>query len=337
MAVSNWLSGARVVLAKTDGGSMLGGSPRATWHTTENDPTKTSALAVAKYLNTTKNCVHIVWNPVTGEIVQMIPANRAGRGLKNKAGGAETNRKGSINIQIEVVARAAKPFTATACKNLDKIVAWLRSHGVKDAWPSGWPKAYPDSYGLGNGTRSAERWNSGGHFGHSQVPENAHGDPGAINAIKIATAGRREDPKAPALGNVTKSLVRGTYRVRRGDTLWELSSKYGVTVAAIKAANGKKDDLLNVGDILKIPSKAAAPRDAVKVSNVQFGKSNSDVRQVQAELRKLVGLASVDGDFGPKTRDSWKRFQAYLGVPAGKRNGIPTKSGIEALGFRNVA
>lgn len=330
---TNWLGGAKVIKAVTDGGSMKGGNPRATWHTTENDPKKTSATAIANFLNRSRNCVHIVWNPVTGEIVQMIPANRAGRGLRNKAGGVETNRAGSVNIQIEVVGQAAHPFTTNECKNLDVIVAWLRTHGIKDVFPAGTPRAYPASYGESNPQRSIESWTKNGHFGHSQVPENSHGDPGMINVGKILTAGIIQG--RPSSGGNVKVPLAG-YKVVKGDSLWGISMKFKVTVAAIKAANKLKSDLLSVGQVLKIPSKVSKPKERIVVSNVQYGKSNDDVRFVQAELRKLVGLQAVDGDFGPKTRAAWIRFQSYLGVPKAKQNGIPTKSGIQALGFKNV-
>jgi LysM repeat protein len=42
--------------------------------------------------------------------------------------------------------------------------------------------------------------------------------------------------------------------VHKGDTLWGISRKYGVSVEALKAANGiKAGDLLSAGDTLVIP------------------------------------------------------------------------------------
>lgn len=40
-----------------------------------------------------------------------------------------------------------------------------------------------------------------------------------------------------------------------GDSLWKLSRKFGVTVAAIKAANKDSDDMVVVGEILVIPAR----------------------------------------------------------------------------------
>lgn len=43
------------------------------------------------------------------------------------------------------------------------------------------------------------------------------------------------------------------YTVRSGDTLWLIARSYGTTVDAIKSLNGLSSDLLNIGQILRIP------------------------------------------------------------------------------------
>ncbi len=44
-----------------------------------------------------------------------------------------------------------------------------------------------------------------------------------------------------------------THTVRSGETLWGISRKYGVTVTALKSANGMSSDVLSVGKTLRIP------------------------------------------------------------------------------------
>ncbi|MDE5589183.1 MAG: LysM peptidoglycan-binding domain-containing protein [Acetatifactor sp.] len=44
------------------------------------------------------------------------------------------------------------------------------------------------------------------------------------------------------------------YTVRSGDTLWLLAQRYGTTVGAIKSLNGLSSDILNIGQILRIPT-----------------------------------------------------------------------------------
>lgn len=176
MRDNNWMPGAVIIASPEDGGSMLGGTRKVVWHTTENDPAKTTAVNVAKYLQKSGNGAHLIWHPVSGEIVQMIPANRAGRALENRAGGVETNRAGFLVIQIEVVGRASVPFTSGPMNGLLKIMLWLASLGVPAAW-------------VGTTNRSMENWARSGHFGHVDVPENNHTDPGRIDTRKLMIAG----------------------------------------------------------------------------------------------------------------------------------------------------
>ncbi len=44
------------------------------------------------------------------------------------------------------------------------------------------------------------------------------------------------------------------YTVRPGDTLWQLAQRFGTTVDAIKSLNGLRSDILNIGQVLKIPN-----------------------------------------------------------------------------------
>ena len=43
------------------------------------------------------------------------------------------------------------------------------------------------------------------------------------------------------------------YTVRSGDTLWLLGQRFGTTVDAIQNLNGLTGDMLNVGQVLRIP------------------------------------------------------------------------------------
>ncbi|MQA85020.1 MAG: hypothetical protein GEV03_10445 [Streptosporangiales bacterium] len=175
-----WLPGAVRVPADGDGGIQAGGAPRVVWHTTESDPRTTEPRAVAHYLNQLEYQTHVVWNPLTGEAIQMIPATLAARGLRGRSGGTEINREGRLCIQIEVIGFASDPFTRGPLHGLETILGWLDSWRVPRRWPAGAPTARPAPSG-----RSRRRWAQGGHFGHSQVPEAQHSDPGPIDVQKI--------------------------------------------------------------------------------------------------------------------------------------------------------
>lgn len=173
---SSWIPG--------EGGSQVGaqGGARAVWHSTEGD---SIAGAVSAY-RSHRGWPHATWNPNTGEVAQHLLPGQSARSVENRPGGVETNRYGVV-LQIEVVAHAVAPFTNGPLVGLDRIVAWLRANGVPDGWPMGPPLPYPQSYGTNNGNRDAGTWlTRGGHYAHSQVPENDHGDPGAVDITKLA-------------------------------------------------------------------------------------------------------------------------------------------------------
>jgi LysM repeat protein len=50
-----------------------------------------------------------------------------------------------------------------------------------------------------------------------------------------------------------------SYRVRQGDTLGRIAQQYGVEVAALKQANGLRNDILSVGQDLLVPAADARP------------------------------------------------------------------------------
>ena len=45
-----------------------------------------------------------------------------------------------------------------------------------------------------------------------------------------------------------------TYTVKAGDSLWNIANKYGITVDELKNLNGLTSNILNIGQVLKVPS-----------------------------------------------------------------------------------
>jgi membrane-bound lytic murein transglycosylase D len=54
------------------------------------------------------------------------------------------------------------------------------------------------------------------------------------------------------LENESKSQQTTIYTVKRGDTLWDIASKFGVSIRDIKRWNGRQNNLIKPGDQLKI-------------------------------------------------------------------------------------
>ena len=70
-------------------------------------------------------------------------------------------------------------------------------------------------------------------------------------------------PAAPTAAGVapTESASAGgeqTYKVKSGDNLTKIATQHGISVKALRAANGLKTDSIKVGQPLKIPAKAAS-------------------------------------------------------------------------------
>ena len=64
-------------------------------------------------------------------------------------------------------------------------------------------------------------------------------------------------------GNQAKAVTApGTYKVQEGDTLTRIAKKTGVSVTALKQANGMEDGLVRIGQSLKVPTAGATPAKA---------------------------------------------------------------------------
>jgi len=76
-----WMPEAERLLAAADGGALKGGAPRAVWLVLHADPMTVSARAAAERLIELGRPPHLVWNPLSGDVAQLIPVVRAGRAL----------------------------------------------------------------------------------------------------------------------------------------------------------------------------------------------------------------------------------------------------------------
>ena len=139
---------------------------------------------------------HLLWDPFTGRITQFVPANCRSKSLADKSGGTRTNRAGSAVLQVEALffpyCRVGAAIYArlidTPCKGWAELQAWVNSWGVPNTWPMGRPTSFAPS-------RSESVWEKkAGWYGHSQVPENDHQDPGSWPAF---VGGQTTTPTTP--------------------------------------------------------------------------------------------------------------------------------------------
>jgi len=158
-----------------------------------------SIQSAAQRLVSDRRPCHLVWDPISGEIVQLISVLRAGRALgapeqldcgpdRVAAAPRNVNAEGRVCVQIGVLGHPGDPFTCGPLAGAAAIVSWLDSWNVPRCWPGGRPASYRTA-ALDHGRTRAERsrvlWARGGHFGASQVPGCDNIGPGAIDIDRL--------------------------------------------------------------------------------------------------------------------------------------------------------
>lgn len=196
------------------------------------------------------------------------------RALVNLAGGVETNTNNVC--QVELVG-TCDPTTHKkwakyqhiywpeapewALDELAKFLAWAnKNHNVPLVGPAKWAP-YPSSYANGAGQRmTGTQWNAfKGICGHQHVPENVHGDPGALDfKTLVAKAKALVTPVTP---------TKPTTPAKQTVTLANL--KYGKTNADVK-----KVQLALIARGFKIPNGATSGYwDQTKAAYKKFQQS----------------------------------------------------------------
>jgi hypothetical protein len=188
------------IRAKSDGGPLIGGAPRAVWLTLGTAPGAVSVQSAAQRLIGEHRPCHLVWDPVTGDVAQLISVLRAGCALgaadhlewapgRVRAHPENVNAEGRVCVQIGVLGHPGEPFTGGTIAGIEMIISWLDSWGIPRRWPAGPPEGYhldvPASAEAIADRRSRVAWARGGHFGASQVPGCDHAGPGAIDIDRI--------------------------------------------------------------------------------------------------------------------------------------------------------
>lgn len=93
------------------------------------------------------------------------------------------------------------------------------------------------------------------------------------------------------------------YVVRSGDTLWLLAQRFGTTIDAIMRLNGLTSDMLNIGQVLRIPSSSTAPvpyfrytvrsGDTLWLLAQRFGTTVNAIKNLNGLSSDLLNIGQV--------------------------------------------
>jgi LysM repeat protein len=96
--------------------------------------------------------------------------------------------------------------------------------------------------------------NTGGATPATAIASTAGADPAAGDTAAHSAA---DDPAGKAETPARAAPVTSVYRVNRGDTLWSIARRHGVTVTALKALNGMSGSRIKAGQRLRVPAGVA--------------------------------------------------------------------------------
>jgi hypothetical protein len=173
--------------------SVTPGRPKVVIHTTETGPGSMETLIRHWTRNPGAGLPHFVSEGA--RYVQLLPLDVGAYTLENAPGGADTNRSGPA-IQVEAITYAANGLNEVEVEALGKWLADLVNAGV-DLDITQHPRFYGANEGvvLASYTSpirmsAAEYVNFNGFCGHQHTPENAHWDPGQLDAIAVERIAR---------------------------------------------------------------------------------------------------------------------------------------------------
>lgn len=90
----------------------------------------------------------------------------------------------------------------------------------------------------------------------SMVDLTVNSDNGSVNTVVVDEKPQPKKTTPKASSGSSKASYAATHTVRKGDTLWKISQKYGTTVDKILKANGlNKNAKLQIGQKIKIPKR----------------------------------------------------------------------------------
>ena len=218
-----WLPGYEHQPEAGAGLGVTSGAPKVVIHTTESGPGSLQRVRDSWRgpANWGKGLPHFIAEGA--RYVQLLPLNVGAYTLENKAGGTDTNRCGPA-IQVEIVGYARDQFDDVEYDALGRWLADLVKAGVPldlsqhptfHGEGAGWILA---SYTARQRLTAQQYHDHAGFIGHQHCPENAHWDPGALDADRVERIARSyldTDTDPTEDDDMTMTMILTTSRSNR--------------------------------------------------------------------------------------------------------------------------
>jgi hypothetical protein len=276
-----------------DAGSQVAPVRKLVIHTTEGSSIE-GAVGAYRQNNSWPHETDDYRTGITPRACGHLTPDRAARSLKNRSGGPETNRDGVY--QIEVVGFAQQPEGINWARfGRERVGPLCRELGIPLTSTVVWV-AYPSSYGENASQRlPGSAWDVyEGLLGHQHVPENDHGDPGAIPIQEILAAAALEEEDMPLNESDLNAIRSIMLDFQRLPTFWAASDNPGRENHWYKVGVGPEKVLVD-----KDQAQAQVDNGLAEWSGTS--SQDPDGRGWAAEVpqHQLNGFETVGSDFYP--------------------------------------
>jgi hypothetical protein len=156
-------------------GTFVPSPPKLVWHTTEGSSIEGAIGAYHEH----NSWPHFTLDAKSGQLMQHLPMNRAGRALEHRPGTVETNRAHVIQVELVGFARESSGWGDERYERIGRLARAIEA-------AVGVPRRAFATFTVGGQRLGDSAWLHGaGHCGHQHVPHNNHSDPGALRMDRI--------------------------------------------------------------------------------------------------------------------------------------------------------
>lgn len=150
------------------------------------------------------------------------------------------------------------------------------------------------------------------------------------NFIQVKT----EEPKPKTeTAPITEVATTTNYKVKSGDTLGAIASKYKTNVDTLMKLNPqiKNRNLIQTGQIIKVPSITSVISNPYKepIVILKHGSRGEGVKWLQWALKSKGYDLVIDGIFGNCTNNAVLNFQKSVGIQVDGKVGVITRTELK--------